>query len=98
MLGKDVEITAPGKLLLLAIVAAGCLAIIIVSMITGSGDSTPAWGTLTLVVGYLIGNGVGAKRGIVSVPPLSTSPEKQLQVIEKEIEKIERQQAADADG
>lgn len=56
------DINAPGKLILLAIIATGCVAFIIVCLFTG-GDATPAWATLTLITGYLIGNGVGAKRG-----------------------------------
>jgi len=67
---KDIEITAPGKLIALILVLLGCFAYIIVAALTGAGDTTPAWATLTLVVGYLVGNGVGARNGITTVAPM----------------------------
>jgi hypothetical protein len=57
-----VDVNAPGKLILLAIVAAGCVAYVVVCQFT-HGDAGPAWITLGSIVGYLIGNGVGARRG-----------------------------------
>lgn len=95
LLGKDVTVTAPGKLLLLLVVMIACTAIIIVSMLTHEGDTTPAWTLLGAVTTYLVANGAGAKKGLVSIPPLSASPEKQKEVIQKEIEKIEKQAAHD---
>lgn len=68
---RDIDITAPGKLLALILVLIGCLAFILLSAYTGRGDSTPAWATLTLVVGYLTGNGLGARRGQITVAPFA---------------------------
>ena len=56
------ELNAPGKLILLSIVALGCIGYIITCQFT-HGDATPAWATLTLITGYLIGNGAGARKG-----------------------------------
>lgn len=63
----NVQVTAPGKLAALLLVLAGCFAYVIFR----DGDSTQAWATLTLVVGYLVGNGAGAKRGQETVSPFS---------------------------
>jgi hypothetical protein len=64
-----VNLTAPGKLLALCVIIAGCFAFIIVSLVQDHGaDTTPAWATLTLVTGYLIGNGAGALRGTPQAP------------------------------
>lgn len=61
---QSVELTAPGKLVALCLVIVGCLAYIIVEMVREVGaDTSPAWATMTLVVGYLVGNGAGARRG-----------------------------------
>lgn len=65
---SELELTAPGKLLALCIIIVGCLAYIIVAAFRAGIDTTPAWATLTLVTGYLIGNGTGARRGIVTAP------------------------------
>lgn len=67
----SVDITAPGKLLLLSIVSCGCIAVIITNMVTGNGDTTAAWATLASIIGYVIGNGVGAKRGVEQAPVFS---------------------------
>lgn len=61
---KNVEIAAPGKLLALLLVITICG----MYLVFGHGDKTPAWSLLTLVVGYLVGNGVGAKRGVEQAP------------------------------
>lgn len=67
-----VEVTAPGKLAALLVVLIGCFTYIIAVTVSGAdADTTPAWATLTLVVGYLVGNGVGAKAGVQTIPPLS---------------------------
>lgn len=67
--GTDVELTAPGKLAALLAVIVGCFAYILVMALGhGDADTTPAWATITLVSGYLIGNGVGAKRGVPQAP------------------------------
>jgi len=69
---SSVELTAPGKLLALCIVLVGCLAYITAAMfMTVPADTTPAWATVTLVTGYLIGNGTGARRGIATAPTFS---------------------------
>lgn len=82
------SVTAPGKLIILGIVAVCCFVTIIVGWVSGQGDTTPAWATLTLVVGYLVGNGVGAKTGQITVPPMSPSPAKQKETLEKALETI----------
>ena len=53
---RGVEITAPGKLAALLVALIGCFAYIIFR----DGESVQAWATTTLIVGYLVGNGVGA--------------------------------------
>lgn len=72
---NNVEITNPGKLAALCLVIVGCFAYITAALITGTGDTTPAWATLTLVVGYLVGNGSGARKGENTVAPFSPAPE-----------------------
>lgn len=72
--GTDVQLTAPGKLIALSLVIVGCFAYIIASLFGANVDTTPAWATLTLVVGYLIGNGTGARRGVESVPVWAPVP------------------------
>lgn len=68
-MNRSIDITAPGKLLLLLVIAAGCMVIIVIDQLThASGDVTPAWVTLGSIIGYLVGNGVGAKRGIEQAP------------------------------
>ena len=64
---RGVGITAPGKLAALLVALIGCFAYIIFR----DGESVHAWATTTLIVGYLVGNGVGAKQGQTTVPPLS---------------------------
>lgn len=56
------NIQSPGKLVALAIVIVGCFAFILIAA-QQDLDTTPAWSMLTLVVGYLIGNGAGALKG-----------------------------------
>ena len=60
-------VAAPGKLIVLALVAVGCLIVIIVGMVTGN-DTTAAWGALMAIIGYLVGNGAGARRGQEQIP------------------------------
>lgn len=70
MSGEQVttELTAPGKLVALCIVLAGCVGYIIASLfVSRVPDTTPAWATITLISGYLIGNGTGARKGIATV-------------------------------
>jgi hypothetical protein len=74
----NVDLTAPGKLLVLGLVVLGCFSFIVASMfVTTPGDTTPAWATLTLVVGYLIGNGAGARKGIEQAPVFTPSKDEQ---------------------
>lgn len=71
-----VDVTAPGKLLALCMVILGCFAYILLAAAGISAvDTTPAWATLTLVTGYLIGNGTGARRGIETTPIFSPPTE-----------------------
>jgi hypothetical protein len=70
---SKVDITAPGKLLALCLIIVGCMSYIIITVISGKGDVTPAWATLTLITGYLIGNGVGAARGAASTPVFTSA-------------------------
>lgn len=72
---RDVEVTAPGKLLALLIVIVGCIAFIIAAVFVKGTDTTPAWATLTLVVGYLVGNGAGARKGITTAAPFAPKEE-----------------------
>ena len=71
---KNVDVTAPGKLIALCLVIVGCFAYILTTIITSSGDATPAWALMTLIVGYLIGNGTGARKGQETVAPFSPRP------------------------
>lgn len=80
---RNVEITNPGKLIILGLLVAGLVGYLITATITGAGDTAQAWAALTLIVGYLIGNGSGARAGQVTVPPLSPTPEKQLEVVQE---------------
>jgi hypothetical protein len=67
------NVNAPGKLAVLAVVVVGVLVYITAAQFTGA-DTTAAWATLSAVIGYLIGNGVGARRGQVSEPVFITTP------------------------
>ena len=79
------DITAPGKLWALIAVIVGCFAVIISAVLTDAGAEVYASVTalLTLVVGYLVGNGTGAKAGHVSVPPFQPTPTRQLEILAK---------------
>ena len=66
------QLTSPGKLVAILAVIIGCFAFIVAAALGDNGqDTTPAWATLTLVTGYLIGNGTGAKRGEPQQPVFS---------------------------
>jgi hypothetical protein len=83
---KNIDVTAPGKLAALCLVVVGCFVYIIVSLIQAQGaDTTPAWALLTLVVGYLIGNGTGAAKGVPTVAPFAPTPERQIERLAAEI-------------
>lgn len=94
---RNVDVTAKGKLIVLSIMVLGLFGYIVVANITGNGDTGQAWAALTLIVGYLIGNGVGAARGQVTVPPLSPTPEKQLETVTKVLSQAidDKRKAAD---
>lgn len=63
------NLTAPGKLIVLLVIIVGCFAYICASVVTDNGtDTTPAWAAITLITGYLIGNGTGALRGTPQAP------------------------------
>lgn len=61
---RDIDITAPGKLLALLLIILICG----LYVVFGEGDKSPAWGILGSCLGYLVGNGVGAKRGVPQAP------------------------------
>jgi len=90
-----VDVTAPGKLIALVAVIVGCFAFLVAAVITSAGAEVYAVVTpvLTLVVGYLVGNGTGARHGFVSVPPFQPKPKRQLEVLQRivdEDEQVER--------
>ncbi len=62
------EITAPGKLyaLIVAMILLGGM--IIVAMIKGQAAPDQTWLILSSIIGYLVGNGVGAKTGQPTAP------------------------------
>lgn len=82
------DITAPGKLIGLVAVIVGCFAVLIVAIITKAGPEiySPVLALLTLVVGYLVGNGTGAKAGHVSVPPFQPKPLRQAEFLARVLE------------
>lgn len=65
------DLTAPGKLAVILVTIIGCFAYII----AGDGDTTPAWATITMLSGYLIGNGAGAKNGVPQAPVFAPKPD-----------------------
>lgn len=74
---KDVELAAPGKLLVIALVVLGCFGFIIVAQFTNNGNDTAiAWTTLGSTIGYLLGNGAGARRGQETVAPFAPATPK----------------------
>ena len=82
------DVTAPGKLIALTAVIVGCFAVIIVGVFRDAGAEViaPIVGVLTLVVGYLIGNGTGARQGHVSVPPFQPKPLRQVELLTRVLE------------
>jgi hypothetical protein len=68
-----VDLVAPGKLAVLGLTVLGCFGYIIAATFAQSADTTPAWALMTLIVGYLIGNGVGAIRGVAQAPVFTPS-------------------------
>lgn len=84
---RNVDITAPGKLYGLLLTVVGCFALLIVIVIKGDGGSetialmSPVVALLTLLIGYLVANGTGATKGIVSVPPFQPKPHRQLEYL-----------------
>lgn len=77
------DITAPWKLAALGVVAVGLITYLIVAMVTGKGDTNQAWLILSAISFYLIGNGTGARKGFVSVPPFQPKPTRQLEILAK---------------
>lgn len=76
---NKVDIAAPGKLFALSLIIVGCFTYIIVGAVSEARiDAVPAWATVTLVTGYLVGNGVGAMRGIPQVPTFRTHVKEKL--------------------
>jgi hypothetical protein len=85
---KAVDVTAPGKLIALVAVILGAFAVIIVAMVTHAEAAliTSMVGLLGTAMGYLVGNGVGAKAGFVSVPPFQPTPARQAETLMKILE------------
>jgi hypothetical protein len=67
---KGMQVTAPGKLLLLAVIAAGSF----VALCVGALSETTFVAIVGPISGYLVGNGVGAVRGEPSVPVFTPAP------------------------
>jgi hypothetical protein len=82
---KNVDITNPGKLIALVAVLVGAFAVIIVAILNNSDASlvTSMVGLLGTVMGYLVGNGAGANKGFVSVPPFQPTPLRQAEILTK---------------
>ncbi len=59
---------SPGKLALLTLVALGCIVYLICALFVPGADTTAAWSTLAAIIGYAVGNGVGAVRGLPQQP------------------------------
>lgn len=69
-MNERAQLVAPGKLLILGIIAIGCMTLIGIDYLgfAKGGDTTAPWATLTSILGYLVGNGVGALRGVPQAP------------------------------
>lgn len=65
------DITAPGKLILLAIALVGLFILLAIGSIDWSQGGVP----IGLIVGYGVGNGVGAKRGQTTIGVFSPKPD-----------------------
>lgn len=65
------NVTAPGKLILLGLIVVGAFVALILDALT----ETTFVAIVGPVGGYLVGNGVGAARGEPTVPVFSPSPE-----------------------
>lgn len=63
----NIEVTAPGKLAVMLVALVGSFGVIIFQ----DPSNVPAWTTIGTLVGYLAGNGVGAKRGQETVAAFS---------------------------
>ena len=85
---RTVDVTNPGKLIALVAVLVGAFAVIIVAMFTGSEPAliTSMVGLLGTAMGYIVGNGAGAKQGFVSVPPFQPTPARQAEILAKILE------------
>lgn len=63
-----------GKLAILLLISTG----IVIGLVTGTWEgeaATPAWATLTAIIGYLVGNGAAAVRTKAPQPTLTASPD-----------------------
>lgn len=85
---RNVDITNKGKLIALIAVVLGAFAVIIVAVIADADASlvTSMVGLLGTTLGYLVGNGSGAAKGFVSVPPFQPAPNRQLEILTKIVE------------
>ena len=96
-MGK-VDVTAPGKLFALLAVVLGAFAVIVVAILTDAEAAiiTSMVGLLGTTLGYLVGNGTGAARGFVSVPPFQPAPSRQLEILTRIVEEdLELKQRAE---
>ena len=82
------DVTNKGKLAALIAVVLGAFAVIIVAMITEADSAliTSMVGLLGTAMGYVVGNGAGAAKGFVSVPPFQPAPNRQLEILTKIVE------------
>ena len=72
---RSMEVTAPGKLVVLAIVLTFCFFSIIAGQL-GYGDTPDIIpGVLFGIIGYLLGNGVGARTGQPTAPVIGPKTE-----------------------
>lgn len=91
---KNVDLTNPGKLIVLCLVIIGSFTFIIASLFVNSGpDTTPAWALLSGAGMYLIGNGTGARKGVPTIAPFTPTVEKAIQ----HLEEVKEKQAAHDD-
>lgn len=85
---RTVDVTNPGKLIALVAVILGAFAVIIVAMLVDAEAAliTSMVGLLGTAMGYIVGNGAGAKQGFVSVPPFQPTPARQAEILTKILE------------
>lgn len=84
---RHVDITAPGKLALFGVILVGAFAVIIAALIADNDNTIAIMASMVGLVGtisgYIVGNGAGAAKGFVSVPPFQPKPRRQLELLTK---------------